>query len=101
MPQLDTVMWLRRSFEVYPRDTRWNSVPAVYIFATVGEDGKWVPLYVGETGDLRTRLATHEKWSGAQRLGMTHVHTRVIPQRPQRLELEDELKQAYKPRLNA
>ena len=53
------------SFKAYSTDTSFNDVSAVYIFTkrTV-KDGKGSHslLYIGETGELGTRIANHEKW---------------------------------------
>jgi hypothetical protein len=32
-----------------------------YIFARVNQNNRWEPVYIGETDDLDTRVATHEK----------------------------------------
>ena len=52
-------------FEVYPRVTAFNPVGAVYLVTkrTKKSDGTGTHefLYVGETGDLRTRFDSHHK----------------------------------------
>lgn len=59
------------SFEVYPADTTFNSVGAVYIFTkrVVGADGKGTHtlLYIGQTESLKDRIPNHEKWPCAVR----------------------------------
>ena len=62
------------SYTVYPLDQTWADVPGNYIFAKV-VDGKWFPIYIGETGSLSDRLGPHhEKWTCGLREGMTHIH---------------------------
>ena len=55
------------SFEVYPPDTSFNSVGAVYIFTKREEGadgtGKHTLLYIGETDSLKDRIPSHEKWA--------------------------------------
>ena len=64
-------------FEVYPADTSFNAVGAVYIFTkrTVGADGKGshTLLYIGQTDSLKDRIPDHEKWPCAQRNGVNCV----------------------------
>ena len=97
-----TVNWLGYEFEVYNYEpiSAWSDVPAVYIFAGLNQGGAWFPLYIGETGSLARRLANHEQWPPARRLGATHVHARVVQQETQRLQLEQFLIQGYSPPLN-
>lgn len=92
--------WLDHEFTVYEPNVPWIEVPAVYIFAGISTTGRWTPIYVGETGNLRTRLAAHEKWSAAQRQGATHIHAVVLDDEHQRRALESLLIQNFEPRLN-
>lgn len=56
------------SFEVYPIDTVFNPVGAVYVFTRRSLDasgkGSHDLLYIGETGSLADRIPNHEKWAG-------------------------------------
>ena len=53
-------------FEVYPIDTTFNAVGAVYIFTkrTVDSTGKGTHtfIYIGQTDSLADRIPNHEKW---------------------------------------
>jgi len=54
------------NFEVYSTDAVFNELGAIYIF------GKWVQglggsgvihaIYIGQTEELNTRIANHDKW---------------------------------------
>jgi hypothetical protein len=49
------------------------AIAANYAFVIKLANGKFLPLYFGETDDAKRRLANHERWNEALRLGMTHV----------------------------
>ncbi len=65
------------AFEVYPADTSFNAVGAVYIFTKreVGSDGKGTHtfLYIGETDSLKDRIPNHEKWPCITRNGVNCI----------------------------
>ena len=45
-----------------------------YIFARKSEDGKWVPIYIGQ-GDLGVQIGTYHLQSKCiKTMGATHVH---------------------------
>jgi len=52
-------------FEVYPKDSSWNEIPAVYLVTkrTIKPDGggSHTHIYVGQTDNLKTRHASHHK----------------------------------------
>ena len=72
------VRWLSYEFYVCEIKEKWKDVGGVYIFTGV-KQGKWVPLYIGQTGSFRERIALHEQWDQAVPLGATHVHAKAIP----------------------
>jgi len=94
------VKWLSYNFDVFTPQTIWRDVAGIYIFCGVNREGRWEPLYIGQSSSLAERLATHERWSEAERLGATHIHVRAVPQEATRLELERQLIGYYQPRLN-
>ena len=97
---LDKANWNNVEFSVHKPDTSWKDSAGLYIFAGVNPQNKWVALYIGQTSSLAERLATHERWSEAARLGATHIHARVVTNQAERDTLEKHLIQAYQPRLN-
>lgn len=92
--------WLNHHFEVYNKDTTWNDVPGVYIFAEEIGLFTWNALYVGETNSFLNRFSHHEKWYPAIRLGMDHVHVLVNHDATTRLAIEARLILAFDPPLN-
>ena len=75
--------------------------PGNYILARRRADGRFDPLYIGETEDLPSRLASHEKWEAALALGMTHVHVHHLAvDRGERLEIEADLRRRFRTPLN-
>lgn len=96
-----TVAWGGYVFHVCDYDTDWKDAPGVYIFTGVNQKNNWIPVYIGETGSFSDRMAGHERWEQARRLGATHVHARVVQgDRQVRVGIQDELVQAYSPPLN-
>jgi len=65
------------TFEVYPTETTFNDVGAVYVFSkrVVNASGKGTHtlLYVGQTDSLADRIPNHEKWSCAVRNGVNCI----------------------------
>ncbi len=96
----DKATWQNVEFSVYTSDASWNESAGIYIFAGVNQQNKWVALYIGQASSLAARLATHERWSEAVKLGATHIHARVVTHQAERDALEKQLIQAYQPRLN-
>ena len=41
--------------------TTFNDTSGNYIYAKESSPARWRPVYIGETGSLRDRLADHEK----------------------------------------
>ncbi|HVZ01436.1 MAG TPA: hypothetical protein VHA35_18145 [Dongiaceae bacterium] len=57
----------------YAWGTRWRADPANYAFGLVDEASQWQLAYIGETANLRSRMATHSQWQAAAKLGCSHV----------------------------
>lgn len=84
-------------FLVYPAYTKFRDVSAVYIFCTKSTYGlgfDYSPLYIGETGELGTRIANHEKWECVNSYGCTHICVMTIPEKD-RLAAETDLRHKY------
>ncbi|MCW0217592.1 MAG: hypothetical protein OJI67_04640 [Prosthecobacter sp.] len=65
----------RSTFYIYPIDHHWHDkFPAIYIMAKRISNGYWAPLYIGEAKDIGSRMADHERYDEAVRLGATHLH---------------------------
>lgn len=86
------------SFEVYPSDTSFNDVGAVYIFTkrTVGADSKGSHefLYIGQTDSLKDRVPNHEKWPCVNRKGVNCICVHRDDNENSRLNKETDLRAA-------
>ena len=84
------------SFTAYSADTSFNDVSAVYSFTkrTV-KDGKGSHsfLYIGETGELGTRIASHEKWDCVNSHGCNCICVHRVEGEQARLDVESALPQ--------
>ena len=99
MATIGTCDWDGTEFSIH-ENPKWNNVAGVYIFAGKNEEGLWVALYIGQASSLAERLANHEQWQEAQRLGATHVHAKSVSDDWERERLERDLIQSFQPRLN-
>jgi excinuclease UvrABC nuclease subunit len=97
---MQTVKWLSYEFNVHPPETNWNDIGGIYIFTGINARNQWVALYIGQAVSLRDRLADHEQWNAAARLGATHVHAKAVPLQANRDAIEIQLIKGYQPRLN-
>ena len=72
-----------------------------YLFVAVGGDHKRYPIYIGQTGNLRSRLTSHEKLRPALDLGATEIHVHLLGvSEDNRLLIEADLLDAYYTPLN-
>jgi hypothetical protein len=88
------------SFNIYSENKNWNKVSGLYIFSYLASNGKWCPLYVGQTDDFSSRPANHERLDEAVRLGATHIHALVVPLQSDRNRFEEMLIQNLQPPMN-
>lgn len=84
---------------------RWNNcVGGIYVFAKRNPiTNKWAFFYVGETNSFGRRMNEHQngdKWSEAVELGAAVVLAVVVPHESDRISLEKELINLYRPPLN-
>lgn len=88
-------------FSVHKPHADFEEAPGVYCFARPGLGGRgWTPLFVSRTGNLCKRLAGHEQWPEAQRLGATHILVHQRDERDAREYVESDLAQALRPVMN-
>jgi hypothetical protein len=103
---VNTVVWVGLSGAtythwVYPLGTPLNAQPGNYCFARHLGQGRWEPLYFGQTGDLSERFDYHHKMGCAKRNGATHIHAHVNNGGEQaRLREEADLVNRYRPTCN-
>lgn len=78
-----------------------QAVAGNYMFAKRLPNGNFLPIYIGETEDLRARLSNHERWADAIRAGATHAmgHTTPTGEAPRKAE-ERDLIAKWQPVLN-
>jgi hypothetical protein len=100
----DSINWpgksgARYQYWVYPTSTEFKHEPGNYIYAKV-VSGNWVPVYIGQSSDLGSRLANHEKDVEAKRNGATHIHAHTSASEGARLAEERDLIVLWKPICN-
>lgn len=92
---------LRLEFKAYDANlTTWNEVAGLYMFGKPIGLGSWELYYIGKTENFRQRLANHEHWPHASRLGCATILATVVPNTAMRGVWEEELIQRFRPTLN-
>lgn len=87
-------------FSVYPKDTKFKSILAIYAFLKLEENGCYRVLYIGKTTDLSTRFDGHHKWEEATRYGFGYIGV-CTDSTILSLDLDEaNLIQKYQPRCN-
>jgi hypothetical protein len=81
MPSLGTIMWRGRSgreykYDIYQIGTTLEAVPGNFIFAEETRPGTFLPVYIGQTGDLSRPLVQHDTMPCIRRNRVTFVHVR-------------------------
>ncbi len=75
--------------------------PGLFIYAKRSADGSWQALYIGESDNLRARLAFNEIAGDAMLLGASDVHIRDLSEPAAiRREIVDRLVATNSPTLN-
>ena len=101
-----TTTWIgasgaRYTYEIHPVGTRFNAVPANYIFAKLLTTGRSSALYIGQTDNLKERITpSHHKWPCAEQNGMTHIHVHRNASAAARLAEEQDLLNGMSPVCN-
>lgn len=96
MSEERTIHWDGKSgreykYWIYPIGTKMKAVAGNYVFAKETQPNSFKPIYVGETGDLNTRLDNHHKMPCIIRNGATHIctHTNNAGEDARREEEQD------------
>lgn len=88
------------NFEVFPWQTQFNRVGAVYCVLKRKPEGNYTILYIGHTGDLSTRFDDHHKQLCFDRNRKTHIGIHPEPTESRRLAIERDLLGNYNPLCN-
>lgn len=83
------------SFQLFPFDTKFNPVSAVYMFL---QDN--VALYIGKAKDLSNRMSNHFKESEARRLGANRIAVLPVDTEAERDQIERDLISSHQPTCN-
>ena len=78
----------------------WPRLGANYIFSRF-EGGGYTAIYIGQTDDLGSRMASHEKIECIKGHRATHIHVRYNWHRDSRLHEESVLISRYHPLCNS
>lgn len=79
---------------------RPRAVPGIYAFVHESAQGGRHVLYAGSTGELATRLANHEKWPAAEKLGANAVYFSEARTEADALRWEADIVSSINPLLN-
>lgn len=80
MTDTPMILWSGKSgteyrYLIFPIGATFKPVAGNYIFTRQTENGRFRPIYIGETDNLEKRLTTnHEKMPCINRHGGTHIH---------------------------
>lgn len=70
-------------FQLHPIGTEYLPRSGVYIFVKIGTNGKWDPIYIGETSSFQRRLYNdlrlHHQWPGIVAHRASHILTLHVP----------------------
>lgn len=87
-------------FHVHRKDASWSDVSGIYAFGNPAPNGSYYVHYVGQASSFKDRIANHERWDEARRLGATHVLAMKVPTQAARDKLEAILIAELRPALN-
>ena len=86
-------------FQVYPNDTAFKAVGAVYVFTkrTVDSSGKGshALLYIGQTESLADRIPNHDKWPCVKKNGGNCICVHLDHDEASQLRKEADLRAAH------
>jgi hypothetical protein len=87
-------------FEIYPWNTNFNRVGAVYAVLHQTAPTQYKVLYIGQTSDLSERFDNHHKQSCFDKNGKTHLGVLPEPGESNRFNIETDLVRHYNPVCN-
>jgi predicted GIY-YIG superfamily endonuclease len=88
-------------FAVYTSDTVWNAnVACVYYMSKRDNTGTHTKIYVGETGDMKTRHVDHHKQECFDRHGCNAISILQEGNGQRRVQIETDLIKALDPPCN-
>ena len=76
---------------IHPIGTDFMPVGGNYIFCKLNAQDRWVPVYIGQTNDMKVRFANHHASPCISRNGATHVHEHSNDNQQNRLNEESDL----------
>ena len=96
MADTATIEWPGQSgkkyvHHIYPIGTDFKAIGGNYVFCKLNQQGRWVPVYIGQTNDLKVRFTDHHAESCIKRNGATHVHVHANDGLQNRLNEESDL----------
>lgn len=91
-----------RSFQfgIYPWDTSFKALGAVYVPMKLENNGRYTVLYVGQTSDLSERFDDHHKQWCFNRYAKSHIAILLQSSETNRLAIEADLVASYNPVCN-
>ena len=92
------------TFNVYPYDTEFKAIGAVYYISKRTEktdgSGSHAEIYIGETGDLSERFDNHHKEPCFKKHNANCISIHQESNEDKRLKIEEDLIDAYNPPCN-
>ena len=83
---------IRYVFDVYPANSNWgDNIACVYYVSKCDDKGFHTPIYVGETGDLKTRHGDHHKQKCFENNGYNCISIHRQANEKTRLQIEEDL----------
>jgi hypothetical protein len=105
MADTPTIHWPGQSgrtylYYIHPIGTKMQAIGGNYIFAKTNAQGYWVPVYIGQTGNLDLRFDDHHKAGCVKRHAATHIHVHGSANERDRLAEETDLVRKWSPLCN-
>jgi len=89
------------SYTIHPVEAPFHALPGNYIYAKRAADGRWVPIYIAQTRNLRQRVEGRFRVEDAKAQGATHVHAHYdAAGQPARCTEERDLVVRWQPEFN-